>query len=164
MRLASQSDFYNGPIYTQYRHHEGYAKRARLFRYFPEPILVVGCGFGFLVTEFLRVGRRAAGIDAAVYAIERKDNDAIFWASVLDIQDCRITLRDFLPFGTVITEDLLSYLTDEEATIAAINCSKLGPIVIHMVTEQGEAPQLNYHSTAEWMNLTSQLTVSLEGM
>lgn len=157
MRLASRADFY-GHIYTSYRHHEGYAKRARLFRYFPEPILVVGCGFGFLIEEFDRLKKSAWGVDASPYVIENRVHARVREGNILNLSDFNLGR-----FKTLITEDLLPYLTDEEALIAARNCQALSPIVIHMVTEQGQA-DLNYHSTSDWMRLTNQLTVSLEGM
>lgn len=157
MRLANEQDFF-GSIYTNYRHHEGYAKRARLFRFFPEPILVVGCGFGFLVEELLNLKKEAWGIDASPYAIENRVNKWVQYGNILDLNEC---VRG--PFGTVILEDVDPYLSDEEALIAAKNSQALSPIVIHMVTERGEA-DLNYHATEYWMNLTGQLTISLEGM
>lgn len=157
MHLASKSDFYDGALYTHYRHHEGHAKRARLFRYFPEPILVVGCGFGFLVSELLELGKQAWGVDASPYAIENRVTKRVLYGDILDLGTWTMGQ------GTVITEDLLPCLTDSEALISARNCQTLSPLVVHMVTEQGEA-NLNYHSTGHWMNLTNQLTVSLEGM
>lgn len=157
MRLATQEDFH-GDIYSQYRHHEGYAKRAQLFRYFPEPILVVGCGFGFLLEEFDRLRKPVWGIDASTYCLENRVHQRVRQGNILDLAD--FTLGQF---ETLITEDLLPYLTDDEVLTAARNCKALAPIVIHMVTEQGQA-DLNYHSCAYWMNLTQQLTVSLEGM
>jgi SAM-dependent methyltransferase len=159
MRLASFSDFHDGPIYTRYRHHDGYRKRALLFRHFPEPILVVGCGFGFLVQELIELGQQAWGIDASPYAIDNRVTDHAQQADILDPSTW--TLGDF---ATVITEDLLPCLTDNETLTAARNCQLLAPIVVHLVTEQGQAIELNFHSTAEWMRLTNQLTVSLEGM
>lgn len=157
MRLASYEDF-NGGIYTHYRHHEGYAKRARLFRYFPEPILVVGCGFGFLVDEFKSLAKSAWGIDASPWATENRVDERVRLASILDIRSWELG-----EFATIVTEDLLPYLSDNEALIAARNCQALSPIVVHLVTEQGTA-DLNYHSTGYWMSLTGQLTTSLEGM
>lgn len=158
MRLASLQDFYGG-IYTDYRHHEGYAKRALLFRYFPEPILVVGCGFGFLVQELIDLRKQAWGIDAAPYAIENKVNKRVFQSNILDLSGW--TLGEV---GTVVTEDLLPHLTDNEALIAARNCQALACVVVHMVTEQGQHEELNYHTAGYWMNLTNQPTISLEGM
>lgn len=158
MRLASHEDF-NGGIYTNYRHHDGYAKRARLFERFLDPVLIVGCGFGFLVDELLKLGKDAYGIDASLYAIRNRTNERVTLNSILDSVDVAQLQR----FGTVITEDLLPHLTDHEARVAAVNCSRLGGIVIHMVTEQGEA-DLNYHPVGYWMTLTGQPTLSLEGM
>lgn len=157
MLIATESDFYGG-YYTHYRHHEGYRKRAELFKGFPEPVLVVGCGFGFLVAELLKLGKRADGIDASPYAVSRRVTEHVCIASVLD---------DMAPLGkfsTVITEDVLPCLTDKEAERAANNCALVAPIVIHLVTTQGTDTRLNYHSTGYWMTLTKQFTVSLEGM
>lgn len=159
MRLASYTDFQNGPIYTHYPlPPEVYARRAGLFRYFPEPILVVGCGFGGLIQALEDSGKLAWGIDASPYAIENRASKRVIFGNILDLSDWQMG-----QFETLFTEDLLPHLTDDEVLIAARNCQALSPIVIHMVTEQGEA-DLNYHSTGYWMKLTNQLTISLEGM
>lgn len=142
--------------YTSYRHHEGYAKRARLLSAFPEPIIIVGCGFGFLVVELQRLDKLAHGIDASDYCWDNRVTDNFTQHDIL-----RGPPR--LRAATVITEDLLPWLTDAEAKQAAENCAQLSPLVLHLVTEQGQAGY-NYHSTGYWMSLTNQLTVSLEGM
>lgn len=162
MRLASYEDFH-GEIYTEYRHHEGYAKRAELFAWFPDPVLVVGCGFGFLVEEFSKLGKDAYGIDASLYAIRNRVTERVTLNSILDPADIALLQIGFERFGTVVTEDILPYLTDNEAKLAGLNCAKLGGIVTHMVTEQGQA-DLNYHPAGYWMTLTRQITISLEGM
>jgi hypothetical protein len=154
MRLACPEDFYNGPIYNYYRHHEGYAKRAQLFKHFPEPILVIGCGFGFLVKELFDLHKDAFGIDASLWAVEKKVVEQVYCMSALN----RLPAAE-----TVVTEDLLPCLSDEEAKIVAKNCDESEAIVTHLVTEHGEA-DLNYHSLGFWTNLTGQLVVSLEGM
>lgn len=159
MTVATPERFY-GLWYTQYRHHEGFAKRARLFAAFPGPILVVGAGFGYLVEELLQY-REAYGIDASEWAVGQAEGRVIVADILRDVEHVQGRLG---AFATVITEDLLPSLTDEEAVIASVNCAQLGSIVIHLVTEQGTVSELNYHSTGYWMNLTNQLTVSLEGM
>lgn len=159
MRVATHSDFH-GEIYTDYRQHEGYAKRARLLSALPAPLLIVGCGFGFTVAELRKLGSIAWGIDASVYAFQNRTTSFMAQNDIL-----RPNFSGILNarFGTVITEDLLPCLTDDEARIAAGNCATLGPLVVHLVTEQGQA-QLNYHPAGYWMTLTQQLTISLEGM
>lgn len=154
MRLASEQEF--STAYTNYRWHDGYAKRARLFQHFPEPVIVVGCGFGFLVVELQRLGKLAHGIDAADYCRTNRVTESFTQHDIL-------TGPPRLHAATVITEDLLPWLTDTEAITCAENCALLAPIVVHLVTEQGQA-DYNYHSTGYWMSLTGQLTVSLEGM
>ena len=125
--------------------------------------MVVGCGFGFLVKEFEKLGKQVLGIDASEWAVTNRVNDHVLLSDILEGPDVAILGSELGPFGTVITEDLLPYLDDAEVIVTANNCSVLAPIVTHMVTVQGEA-DLNYHSLAEWMNMTNQLTVSLEGM
>lgn len=159
MRLATKEDFF-GRIYTHYRHHEGYAKRAQLFERFASPFLVVGCGWGFLVTELMALGKDARGIDAEQWCVDNRENQQVELGNILDRISCEFLIG---PYQTVITEDLLPYLSDDEAKTAAANCEALGGIVVHLVTEQGQA-DLNYHSTGYWMSLTKQITVSLEGM
>jgi SAM-dependent methyltransferase len=157
MRLLTPAE--QSLAYTNYRHHEGYAKRVRLFAGFPEPILVVGCGFGFLVQEFEKLGKEAWGIDASAYAFNHRVSWRVLHGDILDNVERFTAFR----FATIILEDIDPWLTDAEAVIAARNCAQLAPIVVHLVTEQGQA-DYNYHSTGYWMSLTAQLTVSLEGM
>lgn len=157
--VATAERFY-GAWYTHYRHHEGFAKRARLFANFPGPILVVGAAFGYLVEELLQY-REAYGIDASEWAVEHAEGRVIVADVLADVEHVRGRLG---AFASVITEDLLPSLTDDEAVTASINCAQLGSIVVHLVTERGNVAELNYHSTAEWMTLIQQLTVSLGGM
>ena len=156
MRLASPTDFYNGCQYTAYRHHEGYAKRAALFASYPDPILIVGCGFGFLVDELLKLNKDAWGIDAEQWCIDNRVTDRVLKADILQPFSAH--------FSVAVTEDLLPCSDDDEALVVARNCAAIAPIVIHLVTEHGQAQELNYHSCVEWTRITQQLTVSLEGM
>lgn len=160
MRLATEKDFQGGAIYTHYPPPpEVYAKRARLFRFFPEPILVVGCGFGGLVQAFLDLNLSAWGMDASKdYCIPNRVSERVVYGDILDLGTWRKGQVE-----TLITDDLLPHLTDDETLVAARNCQALSPIVIHLVTEQGQA-QLNYHPTPHWMRLTQQPVISLEGM
>jgi 2-polyprenyl-3-methyl-5-hydroxy-6-metoxy-1,4-benzoquinol methylase len=160
MKLATREDYQNGAIYTRYPPPpEVYARRARLLQGVPEPILVVGCGFGGLVQALAEQGKQVWGTDASTYMVKNRVNERVIHANILDLDEWLLG-----QFETLITEDLLPCLTDGEALVAARNCQALAPIVIHLVTEYGQARELNYHSTAEWMKLTQQLTVSLEGM
>jgi hypothetical protein len=159
MQLATPERF-NGTWYTQYRHHAGFAKRAQLLSGLPEPILIAGCAFGYLVWELEQLNKRVRGIDASEWAVDQRVSERVHLANIFDD---KLELPD-MPFSSVVTEDLLPSLSDAEARLAAVNCAKLAPLVIHLVTERGEAPDLNYHSTSEWTQLTNQLTVSLEGM
>lgn len=154
MILASEEEF--ARAYTDYRHHEGYAKRARLLQHFPEPIIVVGCGLGFLVLELQQLGKLAHGIDVSDYCWDNRVTESFTQHDIL-----RGPPR--LKAGTVVTESMLEWLTDEEARICAESCTQLSPLVLHLVTEQGQAAY-NYHSTGYWMSLTGQIAVSLEGM
>jgi hypothetical protein len=154
MRLASPEEY--AQAYTDYHHHSGYAKRARLLQYLPDPIIVVGCGFGYLILELQRLGKLAHGIDVSDYCWDHRVTDNFTQHDIL-----RGLPR--LNASTVITEDLLPWLTNAEAIICAENCAQLSPLVLHLVTESGQA-DYNYHSTGYWMSLTNQLTISLEGM
>lgn len=159
MRLACSKDFQHGPIYTKYPlSEEVYDRRAKLFRYFPEPILVAGCGFGGLVDALQRLRKQAWGIDASQYAIDNATSRRAFKFDILNLSTWTLGQME-----TVVTEDLIPCLTDDEVLVAARNCQALAPIVIHMVTESGQA-DLSYRSCVEVMRITNQLTVSLEGM
>lgn len=155
MRLATPADFYNGPIYTHYYHHHGYRKRAELLRHFPQPILIAGCGFGFLVVEFTQLGINSCGIDASPWAISQRVTNRVSLGSILQ------SLSQ--PWPTIVTEDLLPCLNDDEAQLAATNCRRASLNVLHLVTEHGQA-DLNYHSLHDWALLTQQPVISLEGM
>lgn len=163
MRIASAADFYDGPIYTYYPLPDLiYDKRARLFRFYPEPILVVGCGFGGLVRAFRGLNKQAWGIDASQWAIENRDKRVekrVFNFDILDLSNWTLGQME-----TVITEDLFPHLTDDEVLIAARHCQVLAPFVVNMVTEHGQDKGLNYRLTGYWMSLTGQPTISLEGM
>lgn len=150
--------------YTKYPLPEAvYAKRARLFEAYPELILIVGCGFGGLVKELRRLGKNAWGIDASEWAVRNRVSDYVWLSDLTKDIDTNRLLELLGSFATIISEDTLPWLTDEEAIQCAKNCARLGRIVIHLVTEQGEA-DYNYRSCAYWRNLTNQLTHPLEGL
>ena len=156
MRLACPRDFYNGPIYTRYPPPDAvYVKRAQLLLSYPAPILIAGCGFGGLVKALLDSGREAWGIDASWWAVGRRVTSRVLYGDILQ------PLNQLWP--TIVTEDLLPHLTDDEAKLAAGNCRLASSNVLHLVTEHGQA-DLNYHSIEEWMRLTDQPVISLEGM
>jgi hypothetical protein len=160
MKLATPERFH-GEWYTDYRYHEGFAKRARLLSGFPDPVLVVGCAFGYTVAELRKLGRHAHGIDASEWAVSQQVTPHVYLANALD-EDSLATLPGG-PFPTVFTEDLLPCLSDTEAQLAAINCARLSLLVIHGVTERGDI-DLNYHPAPFWTTLLNQLTFSLEGL
>lgn len=166
MMVATPERFY-GTWYTQYRHHEGFARRAQLLQTMPEPLLIVGCAFGYLVEELRKLGKDVDGIDASRWAIENKVSDRVYLLDIFHktaIEIARQNKGNVGPFATVVTEDLLPCLTDNEARTVAVNCARLGNLVVHLVTERGEVAELNYHPTGYWMNLTNQIAISLEGM
>lgn len=154
MRLASAQEF--AVAYTEYHWHKGYAKRAQLLQSLPQPVVVVGCGFGFLVVELARLGKLTHGIDASDYCWTNRVTENFTQWNIL-------TGPPRLHAATVVTEDLLPWLTDAEAVTTAKNCALISPLVLHLVTEQGQE-DYNYHSTGYWNTLTGQITVSLEGM
>ena len=154
MRLASAAEY--DVAYTDYRWHDGYRKRAQILAPLPDPILVVGCGFGFLVVELQRLGKRAYGIDASPYCRDNRVTGSFFQHDIL-------AGPPPLRVSTIVTEDLFPWLTNAEVLTAAKNCALVAPLVLHLVTESGQA-NYNYRATGYWMTLTNQLTVSLEGM
>lgn len=150
--------------YTEYPLPEAvYAKRAKLFESYPEPVLIIGCGFGGLVKELRRLGKNAWGMEASEWAVRNRVGDYVWQGDTLDPVDVSMFSTQLGPIATIVTEDLLPWLADEEAITCANSCSTLGQIVIHLVTERGEV-DYNYHSCAYWRNLTNQLTCPLEGL
>lgn len=154
MIIASFEEF--AIAYSDYRWHEGYVKRAQLLRHLPQPVVIIGCGFGFLVAELHLLKIDAWGIDASDYCWNYRVTEYFLQYDILRGPPS-------LCAGTAITEDLLPWLTDAEAVTCAENCALIAPLVLHLVTESGQA-NYNYHSTGYWMSLTNQLTISLEGM
>jgi hypothetical protein len=159
MQLATEQRF-NGTWYTKYRHHKGFAKRAQLLISYPEPILIIGCGFGYLIVELELLGKVAKGLEASDWAVQNRVRNSVKLGSALDVT--KISLQ--APFASIVTEDLLPCLTDAEVLTLATNCASFTIPVLHLVTEQGAASELNYRPRGEWAELTGQQIMSLEGM
>jgi SAM-dependent methyltransferase len=86
-------------------------------------VLEVGCGKGFLLVEFHRLGLEVAGVDLSSYAVENAHpdiRDRVQCASILDV--------GFEPasFNLVIAKDSLPHLSEEDVEKAVAVCERVG--------------------------------------
>lgn len=176
MRLATQADFEQGGLYTSYRRYPFFAERAAavVAAYGSVKTLVVGCGWGYLVDELLRLGVDAWGIDASLYAITKgKAVAGMLPATLTRLSVADATNRTQLTavrttaglvgsarFGLVVTEDMLPMLTDAEVTTAVTECRRIATNMLHIVTpgtatDASKLTALNWKSTAAWKALVA---------
>jgi cyclopropane fatty-acyl-phospholipid synthase-like methyltransferase len=170
-RIASAADFEQGGLYTAYRRYPFFAERADfLTRRYPElgTVLVVGCGWGYLVDELETRGWDAWGADASAYAIARGQAELphlegrLFRADVTDARHLDLLMRRTDPpidrFDLVVTEDLLPALDDDEIARALAALRGVGRTLVHIVTpgdDRGGArhSDLNWKPIAAWRSL-----------
>ncbi len=163
-RLASQSDFEGGDLYTNYRRYPFFAERAAVIheRFPTGKILVVGCGWGYLVDELLKLGRDVWGIDASSYAINKgkslsgntsagKTQEGLEVGMRADT-GARLLVADTTSrqslaaihkatdltgndkFAVAVTEDMLPCLTDAEVTSTISELRLVATSLLHCVT------------------------------
>lgn len=188
-RLASSADF-EGPsgLYWEpgteqgYRRYEFFARRADLIlarHGAGGKVLVVGCGWGFLVDELLARGYDAWGLDGSAYAVAKA-------AEVLPAASAgRVLLADAMNrsqvaavraaaglsgnqrFKLVVTEDVLPVLTDAEVAIAVAECRRVASNVLHIVTplqpDTEQVAGLNWKTGAQWKTLAAPDAVCVTG-
>jgi len=147
-----------------------------------QKLLIVGCGFGYLVDKAVTLGYDAWGIDASAYAINRGKEVLPAIASRLIVADALVDAQvkaaataAGIPganprFELLVTEDLLTCLTDTEVTTAlTVLRGRSRTNLLHIVTcirpdwwpETTEAerrardlatrdPSMNWKTLTEW--------------
>jgi SAM-dependent methyltransferase len=153
-RLATAADFEGlqpGALYTEYRRFSFFAARAGFIAArWPVSVgrvLVVGCGYGYLVDELLTRGYDAWGLDAAAYAIGKAQEKLSVGASnrVLlgnmatrgDVNAAKnaMGLGNNARVGLLVTEDVLTTCaTQQEATVALTELRRHGTNYLHILT------------------------------
>lgn len=168
MRLASSADFEAGGLYggngwPGYRRYPFFAQRAAVIHQrFPSgKVLVVGCGWGYLVDELLNLGGDAWGVDASSYAINKgKALSGVNAGTTLEglavgmrsdtgsrLVSADATNRQQLAsarqtaglsgsqrFEVVVTEDVLPVLSDAEVSVLVTEVRRLAVTVLHIVS------------------------------
>ncbi len=136
-------------------------------------VLVVGCGFGFLVEAALGDGYRAWGLDSSAHIdAQRGDVGA---GVVVMAADLRTVTRAMLDtetggqdFAWIVTEDVLPCYTDADslAMVAPLEglLNNRAPVsnVVHLVRDGApniRYPDMTWHTLAEWSALMSTHSV-----
>lgn len=118
--LATQQDFEAGGLYDNYQRYPFFAKRARLIkqRWGPSTVLVVGCGWGYLVDELRKVGIDAWGVDLSDYALRKAHAELPDVFPYIHKADGRVPqqLQRVGPgiWDLVVTEDVLTVSSNEQ--------------------------------------------------
>lgn len=142
-RLASETDFKQGGMYSDYRRYPFFAQDADLLttRY-PSlgRVLVAGCGYGYLVDELSIRGWDAWGCDASLWAVGQRISARIQGFDILIRQD----MTDIKNLGTgarfdlIVTEDVLTVLSDVEVATALTELRRIAKSpareLFHIVT------------------------------
>lgn len=186
-RLATEADFHGArtrsgrraagppPLYDEYRRFPFFAQRAAAVRArYPEAqrVLVVGCGYGYLVDELRRAGvSEPWGVDASPWAVERAaavlPRAAARRVRLADATDAA-SLAAALPealgrggrFDAAVTEDVLPCLDpgEQRALLAAVRARAAA--VLHVVTpgdpaDPRKAPGLDWKPAGAWAALVA---------
>lgn len=186
-RLATEADFHGGrhrearraagppPLYDEYRRFPFFSERAAAVRArYPDArrVLVVGCGYGYLVDELRRAGvPEPWGVDAAPWAVERAaavlpgaSARRVRLADATDAASLAAALPEVLGrggrFDLAVTEDVLPVLdaAEQRAVLAAVRVRAAA--VLHVVTpgdpaDPRKAPGLDWKPTAVWAALVA---------
>jgi hypothetical protein len=131
-----------------------------------QKVAVWGCGFGYLVEMLLAAGYDAYGFDASTYAITRGKELLPGIAARLFVRDALVS-GDMTParrdaglagqqrFPLLVTEDMLTVLTDAEITTAVTNLrgissSNLLHIVWPLLPDRVQDPRCTWKSVDAW--------------
>lgn len=189
-RLATLEDFENnqsfrtvpGLLYSNYRRYPFFAIRAADIAGVVRAgskILVVGCGWGFLVDELSKLGLNVWGLDASDYAVQKAGTEVSGVASRVILGDCTRTVDVEVValaaglgpgdrFDLCVTEDLLPVLEESEVTSALEVLRGRSARLYHLITCTGEdserdmghrLPGLLWKSSAEWRTIVGRMDI-----
>lgn len=175
-RIASENDFENGELYTNYHRFPFFKTRAKLIeKECSGKILIAGCGWGFLIEECLELNLDVWGIDASEYALQKaKENvnqsslSRIFLANVFDDISSILKHANTTKFDWCVTEDLLPVIKDFATNQAIENMRKYANKFLHIVTPKIESsdqhPDLTWKHIEEWKEIFKHdVVVSTQG-
>jgi hypothetical protein len=154
-RFATATDFFNGPLYTEYSHYPFFAQRAdfilnRWTQVAGQKVGVVGCGPGaYLVEELVARGVNAFGIDG----YRKNVNHGIVTVEPIPAIAARCVLdADFTNnsdvarfrslaglsgnqrFYLAVSEDVLPCLTMQEVSVVVGNMQSRSDRNLHIIT------------------------------
>lgn len=142
--LANQQDFERTGtgLYSEYKRYRFFETRAEVIRqtFDPASVLVVGCGWGFLVDELRKKGIDAWGVDLAEYAIRKAHSEVPDSYRYIKRADGR-NGRQLARIGpgiwdVVVTEDVLTVCSNEQEIQQFVTAagSVARDHVLHIVT------------------------------
>jgi hypothetical protein len=182
-----------GVLYEDYRRYSFFADRAAYIvnRWAANvgKILIVGCGYGYLVDELFRIhGRDAWGVELTDYA-RNKASEVLPFASASRVVLADMANRNAMNsvrsaagltgqqnWGLVVTEDVLPVCTSEaEAQVGLTEVRRSANNLLHIITctkpEQPDDmdsrfPGLLWRSRAQWrviINRPAEVCLDTEG-
>jgi SAM-dependent methyltransferase len=188
-RLATEADFHGermgnpGAMYADYRRYPHFAQRAVAVAgrtAAAARILVVGCGYGYLVDALLAAGRpNTWGVDAAPWATGRaaaavgaaagarvRQADATS-AAALRAAKQAMGLGATQRFDLAVTEDVLPCLTAAEQTALLAAVRQHATALLHVVTPGDPADPrkgagIDWRSAAAWKALVGAADAVLD--
>lgn len=132
-----------------------YLKRAKWIANYIKPnsiVYILGCGFGYLIKHLRELEINAIGIEVGEYAYNRRKDDSIICADIVDI--------DYSNAHYLFSWNVLDCLNEEKAVEIANHLNKFSAQQIHIVCclEDKTAHKFidqNYFikSVAYWQNL-----------
>lgn len=147
-----------------------------------QKLAVWGCGLGYFVDDLVTLGYDAFGFDLEATAIADGQVEMPQIAARLFVRDCTVAadvdaargdagIHGNKSFDLMVTEDLLTCLTDEEIAVALPLLRGTSQAnLLHIITpaqdvaaNQAKAdPRLNWKTRAEWLALLSPPDVCVD--
>jgi hypothetical protein len=175
--FASPDGLYWNPADgSSYRRYPFFADRVDALkqRFAPngQALLIAGCAFGYLVDQARQAGYNAWGCDGSAWAVSQAVVSQVQQADVLvpaqlDAVANAAGLRGNPPrWDLLVTEDLLTCLTDAEIPTALANLrARCRANLAHLVTPLDPAttqdPRITWKSYADWKAIVSPPDVLL---
>jgi len=174
-RIASIEDFEQGGLYTSYTRYPFFKERATNLkgRITTGKVLIVGCGWGYLVDELVKLGIDAWGIEISQYAVDKAqtvipDNayriikgDASIVAD-MDRVKTASGLNKNQKFYLVVSEDMFTVCLDDEVTLTLNQMHRIGSHYLHIMTcihpeipgdIESRFASINWKTQSQWKTL-----------
>lgn len=163
-RLPGQPHYHDDPEYER-------RSSAIRGRFSIGKILVAGCGYGYTVRHLINLGIDAWGIDASAYAVQQASTivpGRVTQANILirsELTACLTFagLKTNQKFTAIVTEDVLTCLTDAEIVMALTELRRIGTVVFHIVNavelEANRLLQFNWKTPAQWKTVVGTESV-----